>query len=567
MTICYNRLKSIRDSWDRNNTDVASPIIDIGGNDYRTYDFIMRYCNEVIVETIPNLVLELLKAYGIESTCFDIFRNDAHVFIINQTKAWPECTRGSNKQKVFAIKCLKDTYDDTLYIFKEFGLANTLPNTLIYRIMSENGLEKYCYISLVEDSAYKEQLNQNNNTIDSSRDTYYLSLKNFFETFFDKNEYETFKRYADEFTNKVKKYYGFKIIRNLKPNTMSNHREYVRDNIYKFNVAKIDKDGKLSEKQREFIEKHFFVEKTSELLIGSSDFAQSYMTAEWLFSSLNQANKMDLTPIVMSYFKSVEQLLFDYIKLHTYEKDNAPTKRKIYTGNKTEDLVDALMANKDKTDRINLGAITRFFGEYYKDTNNYVQRNTDLLYPEIYGNTQTYYLIIDAMYKITNLRNTFLHRENLYDWDKVNEVRDSTQFVFYLFLGAYKITNQDKQDLGSLNDGRYDDYFKLCDYMNKKAYEIGLRIPIFYLDVQTDPNVYWCVNNDNYIEYDQYGEPTYSGVYFRKLANKDTTKIITKENLPREIWEGALNISKDTPIKNEPTGPINKIFSNGKFLI
>ena len=60
----------------------------------------------------------------------------------------------------------------------------------------------------------------------------------------------------------------------------------------------------------------FIKHKTYLTLIGEKDFSESFITAEWLFDSMQKAKAIDLTIIGMGYFKAVEQLLFGLLCLH-----------------------------------------------------------------------------------------------------------------------------------------------------------------------------------------------------------------------------------------------------------
>lgn len=570
LTTCFNKLKAIRDGWseDKGSKYGLATIIDIGGADYRSYDFIMDKCESIILEMIPYVVMELLKAYDIKTQWYQFKRNDARIYYYDgQNEYWKDYFEQSNNQTVFAFSCEDNVHTGILFIFKEFGLGNQLPQSLIDIIISQNKLKHYYYISLVEKDAYKEILNHNDNINDPSRGTEIFSLKYFFNSFFGEEEYRTFKDYADKFTDKVKDYFGFQIVRTLKPNTLHNYRRIVRENLHCFDISAIDIDGRISESQRKIIEKQFFEEKNCELLIGSCDFAQSYMTAEWLFSSLADAGNIDLTAIVMGYFKSIEQLLFDFIKLHTTEKDGAV--REIYVGRgKTERITNALLEDDKKSKDINLGSLTGFFGFYKKDINQYISKNNDLFVLGIAKDMREY--IIEVFISIARLRNKFFHKHNLLDWEKVREVRNRAHLVFYLLLGAYGISDYDKQELGMLEINKHDDYYRLCEYLNKKVHEIeqnqNLNPPIFYLNGKTDPYDFYCVRKDDFIEYDIYGEPIYSGIYFSQKNENIRFQKEKTENFPREIWEGILNISKSIPIEIKPTGPQKKIYAEGKFF-
>ena len=308
-----------------------------------------------------------------------------------------------------------------------------------------------------------------------------------------------------------------------------------------------------------------------ELLTGTSDFAESYMTAEWLFYSLKDAGNIDFTAVAMGYFKAVEQLLFKMIKLHTIEKDGVS--RKIYVGKGKDyadndgniELTDAHVEDEDIVKDISLGTLTGFFG-YYSDLKNYYyKRNQDLLADGI--DEKTYEYIIDVLTGIVGMRNEYFHKHNLNQWEKVIEARDSARLVFWIILGAYNIDDNDKVHLGYIQGNEHDDFYQLCEYMNNNAYNVPeLSIPIYYINGQTDPYVFLMGYHDDYIEYDKYGEPIYSGVYFKSVGEKKFIIKTTKDkNHPDEIWEGELSISMDIPIKFTPSGPKKRIYKDGRF--
>lgn len=563
MTECFNRLKAIRNSWNDDDKKVygLATIIDIGGRDYRSYNFIMDQCHSIIIEMIPYLVMELMKVYGISVQYYEINQNDAHVYSVKENENWPDYVEQSNRKKVFAFTCKGDSKEG-LYVFKEFGIGNHIPESLLKTIKSQSGVKLHCYVSLVETEAYSEILNHNNNENDPTRGTGIYSLKQFFDFFFGFEEYVMFKKYADAFTEKVKNYFGFEIVRTLKPNTLHNFRKDVRDNFEAFDITKLDTDSRISEAQRDLIEKHFFEEKNYELLMGASDFAQSYMTAEWLFSSLEEVGNIDLTAIAMGYFKAIEQLLFQYIKLHVKEADSVTRyifvgKGKPYADDKgNAELIKSLMDDDEKTKDINLGALTGFFGFYNEKSAQYYYRNKDLLQAGITDSTYEY--IIEVLTGIVGLRNGYFHKHNLKKWDSVKSARKSARLVFYLLLGAYKVSDSEKQLLGLIRTDTHDDYYRLCEYLNRCTGSADdLEIPIFYMNGQTEPYGFWMGYRDDFIEYDNYGEPIYSGAYFRQLHEKSHK---TKATRDAEIWEGVLKISG-------PSGPQKKIYAEGKLLL
>lgn len=572
MSACFNRLKAIRNSWSGDKKEYGlSTIIDIGGSDYRSYSFIMKQCHSIIVEMIPYLVKELMKSYEIEAQYYEIIQNDAHVYSVKRNENWPDYVEQSNRKSILAFTCKGDSKEG-LYVFKEFGIGNHIPESLLNAIKSQSGVKLHCYVSMVETDAYKEIINHNNNDNDPTRGTGIYSLKQFFDFFFGPDEYRTFKKYANTFTARVKDYFGFEIVRTLKPNTMHNFRKDIRDSISTFDFTELDTAARVSSEQRNIIEKHFYKEKNHELLAGSCDFAQSYMTAEWLFSSLEKVGNIDLTAIAMGYLKAIEQLLFQYIKLHVKEVDSATRYIFVGKGKRYADidgyakLTKSLMDDEEKTKFINLSSLTGFFGFHHEKSDKYEYRNKDLLHQDIIDGTYEY--IIDVLAGIVELRNGYFHKHNLQNWDRVIEARNNARLVFYLLLGAYKISDDEKQVLGLIRTDAHDDYYRLCEYINRSSRTIsedGLEIPIFYINGQTDPSEYFVGYHDDFIEYDNYGEPIYSGAYFTQRHEKNHITKATRDTLPVEIWEGVLRISTSLPIE-KPSGPQRKIFADGKFV-
>lgn len=567
LEIYFNRLKTLRNGWNRSSDEKIGldSIINISGENYRSYNDIMELSDSIILEMIPNLVLELMKAYGIESKRYGIRENLAKVFSITEDENWPDYVELSDSKPVFAFSCRNIKNQGVLFIFKKYGIENRLPKSLIDNILQENKLGGYFYVSIVEDDAYQEVLNHNNNEQDPTRGTRLLSLRQFFDYFFDNNEYNIFKEYVTELSLKVKNYYGLEIIRTLTPNSLHNYRKFVEANLLNFDINQVDKLHGLSNNQLELLSGHFFDKKNYEVLMGTSNFAQSFMTAEWLFSSLKGAGNIDLTSIAMGYFKSIEQFLFSYIKLHVNEKDGAG--RQIYTGSRPlDDLTESLLSDEKKVNKINLGSLVSFFGNIDKNGNLH-SRNKDLLNSDL--NDDTYNYIVKVLSTIVGLRNGYFHKHNLNDWEFVIQSRNNALLIFYLLLGGYRITDEERLELGWLQTVDHSEYYKLCEYMNNKKFELNtLSIPIVYLDGTTEPYDFWFIDGDDYIEFDTYGYAIFSGIYLRRASNtaeKLKRVKVTEENLPTEIWEGALKISRSSPPQIKPSGPMKKIYNNGKF--
>ena len=574
MEYYFNKMKHFRDRWSSDNhnrfPDVSS-LIDIAGEDHRQYKYIMSSCSEIVFEMLGQIIKSLLKEYKIPVKYYDLRTEVCDAYYVGNDKHWKNYIDQHEEKRVLAFS-RTDKRQGDLYIFKEFGIGKRIPKPTLDELMRVAELEHYCYISYVKEEAFSEVINHNKDKDDPTRGTGIFSFKQFMEGFFGRDEYDEFKKYADLFSEKIRDYFGFALVRTLKPNAIHSFKKTVREDIKHLTAAEIGAVAGITDTQRDIIEKNFFGRKNYELLLGSSDFAQSYMTAEWLFTSLSNAGNIDFTAVAMGYFKSIEQLLFSFLKNHTHEKDGAS--RRVYVGKDKAyadasgcaALVDDLVEDEEKSKNLTLGSLSGFFGYHDLDSNRYIKRNKDLL---VSGVTEsTYEFIIDTLGEIVGLRNGYFHKDNLKEWEMVKEARQSARLVFYIILGAYSISEDDKVRLGLIRVDEHDDFYKLCEYVNRRAYEsTPLAIPIVYVNDSSDPYAFGYPYRDDYIEYDNYGEPIYSGTYFKQFGKDGRIIKVDRDHLPKEIWEGELVISETIPIKVEPSGAQRQIFCNGRFIM
>lgn len=89
------------------------------------------------------------------------------------------------------------------------------------------------------------------------------------------------------------------------------------------------------------------------------NFSESFMTAECLFDSLENAGKLDYTSVVLGYYKTMEQLLYDFILLHRGEKRNITMLNKYAT--KPYEKIELSDDHLDKIDFM-LNSLTYFMG-------------------------------------------------------------------------------------------------------------------------------------------------------------------------------------------------------------
>lgn len=537
---CLNRIKYLCNTeieYYTGNTRVYSPLINFAGEVHQQYELIMNWSRSAVIGILDQVVIELLKEYKIP----------IKEYYLEGRLAFSRM----------------DKCQDVLFVFQDAGIENRVHKNILDELMQAEKLERCCHISYAE---LKNNHNvEDNITIDYSpvKDTF--TIKAFFTAFFGEEEYATFKKYTDQLPAKIQDYLGFAVVRTLNPVALFSFKKYIHDDLAGIDATKIGA-GAIKENQKRIIEKHFFEEKNYEVLLGREDFAQSYMTAEWLYASLKHAGNIDLTAVAMGYYKAIEQFLFCFIKNHTKEKDNRRD-RYVYIGKcdyadkrGMAQVTDELMMNKRKSSRLTLAGLTGFFGHHHKVKNNdyYERSNEDLLYKGI--DTDTHNFIIDTLEGIMGLRNGYFHKDNISTEKIVNESRQKARLVFYLMLGAYSISLEDKKELGLTQTKADDGFYKLCEYVSRKSFNMWQAIiPILYINDISDPYKFVYPYKDDYVEYNDYGE-----MVDLKFCYKENGRIVrlNREHMPYEVWEGAAtNYGRVVP-----TGEIKKIFSDGEFL-
>ena len=333
----YNKIKDLRNQWDNSSEESflgVDSLIDIGGKDHRQYEYIMNGCRGIIFKMLAHIVKRLIEEYKIPVKYYDLRSAKVDSYYIGNSKYYIDYTDNPNENNILAFS-RTDKNTDILFVFKEFGIGNYIPYKTLEGLKKAAHLKKCLYISFVKQDAFSEILNHNNDVNDPTRGTNILSYRQFIESFFGLEEYTRFEEYANRFSKMVKNYNGFTLVRNLNPNAIHYFKKIVNNDLLNVSADEIGASVGLDIDQRDIIEKHFKKHKNYQLLLGNSDFAQSFITAEWLYSSLYEnARNIDFTAIAMGYYKAIEQLLFAYIKNLTNKEIDKT--RYIYTGTKNK---------------------------------------------------------------------------------------------------------------------------------------------------------------------------------------------------------------------------------------
>ncbi len=572
---CLEELKSLRDAdrreqWYPGSVSGSKSVLPhdlciISDRSELDYEYAIQRSREALYKGIVRTVMMLIREYGIEAKCLQCVVADAKVFaVLDRADITRRGSLDSSQTAAIIIFRNKERF---LYIFKRFGIGERWPKSLVDYAQKQTAAKEARFVSLVDEGAYLEQINHNEDKSDPTRGTGVLSLRQFFDMHFSPGEYSVFKKYLAKLLEEARTYFGYRTVKSLGPNTAYLFRREVAGALRTFDYSPIDEYGALSEEQKEYLDSQYFGRRACEALTGTSDFASSFMTAEWLYQSLQGSDRIDLAPIVMDYYKAIEQYLFQFLCLHTEEKDGRS--RKVF--NIKERWVHMTNAKEMRRlrDGITLKGLTDFFGYRDKKDNSLSRKNKDLLREGI--SEDTYTIIVDTLQSIPVDRNGFFHKDNLYDWNEVKQARVKTIFTFYMLLGSYKFSKEDEEALDMCLKPYEDGFNMLCDYVNECSHieGISLRQPVFYLNGRYGKEEALRAHANTHVTgYDEkYGIPQYAGVCFGGVRPSGHEEMLLTKAQVHKVEQGLLVIDRADPRKHEVLPPEKTIYEDGKYLL
>lgn len=534
-----SRIKSIRDphatrpeTSDLRWKDVASQAtFDFVDVDLRKYYNISEAANNISTSCLCFMITQLLKEY--DYSIHEIAIKDAeglakaHLYIFDEKK-------------------------DTILLFKDLEEcalwnSNDKEPQEIQDIMDSCGAKSCKYIYFVNDNAYLQIIGHNNDENDPGRGYNVYSLQWFFKEYFGDEEYDRFSEELKAYIRNVRNCIGYNTVKTLTPGSLINFRKVTENEILKYPYEELlaiqVKNYNLEKSELCKIKEQFFNGKTFQGLLGSNDYAESLITAEWLFDSMKKAQAIDLTIIGMGYFKAVEQLLFELICLHKNEG------RQIKKDYSRRGLPAAVELNDANIDDEAIDTTIGSMAVFYRD-------NLDMLRNDLTWRTRKY--ILETIFEFKDLRNGYFHKDNIHDWNKIESIRKATFELLFLLMGAKTITGDNKIALGFPKE-IVSDYYKLCEYVH---YHHG---ELFYLDFGRENedlafgyyDARSKVINDKYVGY--------TGVYFKELGQNGRVVRFPEDKLPNKISLGKFVFGYSDKIDITPV-KVKTIFDQGKFV-
>lgn len=298
--------------------------------------------------------------------------------------------------------------------------------------------------------------------------------------------------------------------------------------------------------------KNYISDALYKAMIGDQEFAESFITSEWLFHSLKELKHFDYTAVISGYLKSVEQLLYKIVMLNVdndckismssaKETLNMAKKNQITTYKKylnTWTIVP--LEGKDKYKYIDLTPTQVQFMDSSIGTFEFFLRNN----PHILVCPERSKTIADMVSCFrTECRNGFFHTHNLSDWKIVETVRSNAIYLYFVLLGGCIIPKTKLSDLGFLSNDSFD---KLCKRIREFRH-YNAEFIFEYSDGRKRNLIYDFLNNT--IEYTDDGVEHYQNLVFYEVEEfcleayekldegirDDQIVYLRRDNLPTRI--------------------------------
>ena len=221
-------------------------------------------------------------------------------------------------------------------------------------------------------------------------------------------------------------------------------------------------DGIISENDKAIFRESFF--KRCLALVGTENFAKSFITSEYLYFTLKSNNHFDYTAVVSGYLKCIEQLLFFIVNSimidgHT---DDVWIQSIVKIGNnRIKPILTEFRKNPSDKSRTQV-RISSTNKEYYDTTlGSLIYALNE--YKDGWSISYKTCNIISALLLMYSkeCRNDHFHKDNINNINEVNTIRNNTFLILYYVIGGYNFSRNGRNEnkLLGIVDTSYNDMF------------------------------------------------------------------------------------------------------------
>ena len=541
-------LKRFREVLLKSSFRFTNEMFQYADDDFYFYRFAVSREEQGRITLLDNIIYRVLERYNIDFKVPDSGKDAPFDFLIQ------------SGEKHFG------------YTFEDFYADEDVNELLL-----EYELEKAFIIRTVKNKKNTRIEEDNVRYLEQGINLADITIREFFEEYFSSEEYLAFENAINDYIEQSKKIMGYQSIKVLSAMNLSAQRifeekilsdwDYENSKYQIINtdnpkiqkvtyVGEYDLSGFCSAIRERYIKSEMF-----KAMIGTENYAESFITSEWLYYSLKGKENFDYTAIVSGYLKSIEQLLHKLVMLNIDNgcvislKGDKATKQKAINNsvsvyevrwdNKSQSIVRTqLEQTKVKGSQHPYIDFTDCNKEYMDSsigTFEFFLRNN----PEIFVDPKLSKVISDMVSCFrTECRNGYFHTHNLHDTSVVEMTRENAILLYFVLLGSIKNVIDKKEQLGVESEDRFDSICKeIREIRHYKANFIFV-----YEDGSEKKMIYDFINNTP--EYTENGIEHYESLIFYEVEDfsmetyeeldtpiREGWKfLLTKDNLPKRIY-------------------------------
>ena len=392
-----------------------------------------------------------------------------------------------------------------------------------------------------------------------------LSLKSFFIEFFSDEIYNVYIDIVKKAVKTANDEIGFQTIPNLSLHHLSDFRNNRIEQFKEFDYRSLEyiheaatnNVSGITKEDNDCIYNNFINNKLYHLFVCNADFSKCFITSEYLFSIFKNGDKLDYTSIVSGYLKSIEQLIYELMKicLNNTTKQLWITRKsglnRIKNRNKR-----AYLDNNSRENPNNKGHYQITFtpdSEQYFDTSlgSLIWFLHDYQSLWCLSNQSFDYLFgIDGIlqkYK-QECRNEHFHKDNIYDYKKVERIRNNTILLFFLILGSIN----DEKIVDQLCKLYLQDETETFDTICRKLMRIPESLMNFFIQFEGEAEIKAIrILKQDEPSYDENGSLKDTKIIFAKvnsfsipdektynsiINSKERMIIIDKDHTPQKLF-------------------------------
>lgn len=395
---------------------------------------------------------------------------------------------------------------------------------------------------------------------------YLISVKAFLEKYFSESFYLNYLKCIKEAVAEAYRYTGYQTISNLSSQNLpffisemmkkienidfSNQQYQIMGELKGWKKNDFEApENVITVSDFEKINQRFINNERFLAMCGSSDFAHSFITSEYLYETMRDNNQFDFTAIVCGYLKSIEQLLYKLV-LYTLDHhvDELWIKSNGFDKKNKHNFKDIKREGRRKTNHVKFEKeLEKYFDTTFASLVNLLDdydRGWD-----VSTGAKNAITVRLAIY-CDECRNEHFHKDNINTYDEVKIIRNNTLLLFYYLLGGYILADdieQDKLELQIINRSFEKIYDRIMCYGGGNYFsfelssgeEVLVAMPINQENPQYDANGSLINTSIRFVKIERSAIDDWNSDDWKQIEREKSigkTVYITPENIPNKIF-------------------------------